>query len=166
MHQNSPFSIGGLGKKLDGHTALLTALKILGYTPYHGSELFRPQNAKDHHNRCWAEGLIGRRKGGVRYGVAEFDKLLGSYDVSFAFYLWFFLFFSQLAQATTDGQSALYVEELVEAYPKAKVILTTRDADQWVRSMEACYYRILKIMDWNPLVYLDPVGARKLLARD
>ena len=72
-------------QKLDSCIALLTALRILGYTPYHGSELFQPQNAKDYHNKCWADGLIGRREGGVRYGVAEFDKLLGRYDVSLAF---------------------------------------------------------------------------------
>ena len=44
------------------------------------------------------------------------------------------------------------------AYPQAKVILTTRDPDSWVRSMGSCYYRILNMLQWwNPLVYYDPV---------
>ena len=50
------------------------------------------------------------------------------------------------------------------AYPKAKVILTTRDPDSWVRSMESCYYKILNMLQWwNPLIYYEPVRAFPLL---
>lgn len=59
-------------------------------------------------------------------------------------------------QAVTDCPCANFGEELLAAYPNAKVILTTRDPDSWIRSMESCYYQILDILSWNPVVYLEP----------
>ena len=59
--------------------ALWIALQQLGYTPYHGNELFT--NAKHRHNKCWQEGLTTRYNTGKSYGLVEFDKLLGNYDV-------------------------------------------------------------------------------------
>lgn len=50
------------------------------------------------------------------------------------------------------------------AYPKAKVILTTRDPDSWVRSMESCYYRVLNMLQgWDPLLYYEPVRPFAIL---
>lgn len=58
----------------------------------------------------------------------------------------------------TDAPCANFADELMLAYPKAKVILTTRDADSWVRSMESCYYKILNMLQWwNPLIYYEAV---------
>jgi hypothetical protein len=56
----------------------------------------------------------------------------------------------------TDCPCANFAEELVSAYPNAKVILTTRDPDSWVKSMNSCYYQILDMLSWNPIVYLEP----------
>ncbi|KAI9689368.1 MAG: hypothetical protein M1822_010019 [Bathelium mastoideum] len=133
-----------LGFSRTGTKSLYTALKILGYTPYHGAELFTPENLKHHHMKCWTEGLIEKGKGFSTYGVVEFDKLLGQYD------------------ATTDGQSALFVDELITAYPEAKVILTTRDPDAWIRSMDRFYYRISTVLRWSPSGYLDSIRWRPL----
>lgn len=51
------------------------------------------------------------------YGRAEWDKLLGDYD------------------AVTDVPGASFVDDLVAAYPDAKVVLTNRAVDGWIRSM-------------------------------
>lgn len=37
----------------------------------------------------------------------------------------------------------LFAEELLAAYPDAKVILTGRDVDSWVISMQRSYYKVL-----------------------
>ncbi|KAM0799998.1 P-loop containing nucleoside triphosphate hydrolase protein [Usnea florida] len=117
--------------------SMCVALKQLGYTPYHGGELLR--NPKSLHTKCWREGLTERRSTGKSFGLTEFDRLLGNYD------------------AVTDAPCANFANELMAAYPQAKVILTTRDPDAWVRSMGSCYYRILNMLQWwNPLVYYDP----------
>ncbi|KAH6672390.1 hypothetical protein B0J14DRAFT_701458 [Halenospora varia] len=111
-----------LGLSRTGTKSLWAALQQLGYTPYHGYELF--VNAKYRHHKCWYEGLATKFKTGKTYGRVEFDKLLGNYD------------------AVTDCPCANFAEELIAAYPNAKVILTTREPDGWVKSMESCYYQI------------------------
>ena len=64
----------------------------------------------------------------------------------------------------TDAPCANFTDELTAAYPKAKVILTTRDPDSWVRSMNSCYYRGLNMLQWwNPLVHYDPVCISAIL---
>lgn len=59
-------------------------------------------------------------------------------------------------KAVSDDPCCLFVDELLAAYPNAKVILTTRDRTAWLRSMQRF---ILKILSWRsmPLLsYLDP----------
>jgi hypothetical protein len=41
-------------------------------------------------------------------------------------------------QAVCDWPACAFAKELIEAYPEAKVILTTRDVDSWYR-----YYRLI-----------------------
>jgi hypothetical protein len=38
----------------------------------------------------------------------------------------------------------MFVDELLEAYPNAKVIVTNRDVDSWARSMEDTFFTITK----------------------
>jgi len=53
--------------------------------------------------------------------------------------------------ATTDWPAATYYRELVAAYPNAKVILTTRDADSWHRSVLTTIYPLRKALPrWLP----------------
>jgi len=40
----------------------------------------------------------------------------------------------------------MFVDELLAAYPSAKVILTTRDIDSWEKSMRATFF---KITNWR-----------------
>jgi hypothetical protein len=42
--------------------------------------------------------------------------------------------------STTDYPACLYWRELADAYPKAKVILTTRDKDKWFDSTQATIF--------------------------
>lgn len=43
----------------------------------------------------------------------------------------FLLIGATFSQAVTDMPAAYFAEELIEAYPDAKVILTTRDTESW-----------------------------------
>ncbi len=58
-------------------------------------------------------------------------------------------------QAVTDIPCVLFTDELLEAYPDAKVILTCRDVDSWVQSMRAVFYPMLGWWGWLPLQVLD-----------
>ena len=51
----------------------------------------------------------------------------------------------------------MFVDELVTAYPEAKVILTNRDVDSWLRSMNNTFYAVLGWPSMNLLAVLDPV---------
>ena len=43
-------------------------------------------------------------------------------------------------QAVTDIPCVLFSDELLSAYPDAKVILTSRDVDSWLVSMKQVFY--------------------------
>ena len=64
----------------------------------------------------WTEALQAKFETGKPFGRAEFDNLLGNWG------------------ATTDQPAALMAEELIAAYPNAKVILIERDIDRWYKS--------------------------------
>ena len=64
----------------------------------------------------WMEALEAKYDGkGKPYGRAEFDKLLGH------------------CQGVSDMPAILFAEELIAAYPEAKVILTHRIFDTWYK---------------------------------
>jgi hypothetical protein len=46
------------------------------------------------------------------------------------------------ANSTVDWPSARYYRELMDYYPDAKILLSVRDADSWVRSMRATVWGI------------------------
>ena len=50
----------------------------------------------------------------------------------------------------------LFVEELCEAYPEAKIILNTRDAGDWFKSMHQTLFRVFRWPSWKILRYTDP----------
>lgn len=66
----------------------------------------------------WHDAFRGKYQGGKPFTRKEWDQLLGH------------------VEAVTDFPAALFVEELVEAYPDAKVVLTVRDVDVWYQSMQ------------------------------
>ncbi len=94
--------------------ALRRALKLLGINDvYHGFPAFF-ENPRD--CEMWLEAHENKHEArGKPYGRAEFDMLLGH------------------CQAVADHPCCIFAEELILAYPEAKIILTTRPVDDWFR---------------------------------
>ena len=91
--------------------ALCNALEILGLKTYHGQRLVM-QNP--HEFETWLKAIHGKFDGvGNPFGARELDQLLGNYQV------------------VADLPAILFVEELLDTYPDALVILTHRDLDLW-----------------------------------
>lgn len=67
----------------------------------------------------------------------------------------------------TDAPCALFPDELIAAYPDAKVVLTTRATpEKWVESMERSYYRIFSWPSWPWLCVLDNVSHSPSLCQN
>ncbi|ENH75031.1 hypothetical protein FOC1_g10010415 [Fusarium oxysporum f. sp. cubense race 1] len=112
--RTKPMRVLCLGQSRTGTMALFMALKQLGYTPYHMST---PLGSPKTNLGLWREALDAKFYGkGKLWGREEFDKILGPYD------------------AVADLPAICFVEELVAAYPEAKVIVTQRDVDSWLRN--------------------------------
>ncbi|KAJ6592784.1 P-loop containing nucleoside triphosphate hydrolase protein, partial [Mycena capillaripes] len=124
-----PMQVLGLGFLRTGTASLRIALEMLGYKKTnHGFELL----TKDGSERAmWTEAINTKFFGkGKPYERAEWDRLLGH------------------CMAVTDVPHLLFAEELIAAYPEAKVVLTTRHPDSWWKSYEATIGSGLQ----NPLV--------------
>ncbi|KAL8783968.1 MAG: hypothetical protein Q9195_009233 [Heterodermia aff. obscurata] len=66
-----------------------------------------------------------------------------------------------------DIPCVLFADELMAAYPSAKIVLTNRDVDAWIPSVERCFYAILSWKRWYLLQLLDKVqnpSQRSLLS--
>ncbi|KAL8709000.1 MAG: hypothetical protein Q9220_006209 [cf. Caloplaca sp. 1 TL-2023] len=111
--------------------ALQAALNKLGFRCYHMQEV--PNNKKQGHFWCWHQAIVAKFKGkGPVYTPADLDKLLQDYS------------------AVTDIPCVLFSDELLAAFPNAKVILTNRDPDRWAQSMEKLY----SIITWKSMTLL------------
>lgn len=91
------------------------------------------QNPKDAY--MWHDALRAKYENGKPFGRREWDQLLGH------------------VEAVTDFPAAVFVEELVQAYPDAKVVLTLRDFDAWYGSMQQTimkqtYSTLATVMGW------------------
>ncbi|KAH8724202.1 P-loop containing nucleoside triphosphate hydrolase protein [Phaeosphaeriaceae sp. PMI808] len=116
-----------LGFSRTGTFSLKTALEKLGYSPYHMSVALRSR--REGHLAFWEEALRAKFLGdGKPFGRVEFDKFLGRFDV------------------LEDIPSILFADELLQAYPDAKVILTNRAVEPWLASMNATFFTKL----WGP----------------
>lgn len=137
--RTKPMRVLCLGQSRTGTMAIFTALKQLGYTPYHMSvAVSSPKTSLG----LWCEALNAKYHGkGKPWGREEFDKILGDYD------------------AVADVPCICFVEELVAAYPEAKVIVTQRDVDDWLRSMSTTAGVILKWPLWDTIAKWDPTLA-------
>jgi Sulfotransferase domain len=121
-----PMKILCLGYSRTGTLSLYTALQMLGYRPYHMAEAI--QNA-DVDMPCWAEGIEAKLLGkGKPWGREEFDKLTGKHDVRRQSHS-LSTVEAHCGQAVLDVPCILFVEEMIAAYPDAKVILTERPVE-------------------------------------
>ncbi|KAJ7214966.1 hypothetical protein GGX14DRAFT_443507 [Mycena pura] len=107
-----PMQVLCLGFPRTGTVPMHTALEMLGYNETnHGYKV--STNPRD--REMWIEAINAKFFGkGTPYGRKEWDQLLG--------------------HTVTDMPHTLFAEELIRAYPEAKVVLTLRDPDRWWRS--------------------------------
>ncbi|GAB1205839.1 hypothetical protein APSETT445_004518 [Aspergillus pseudonomiae] len=137
--RTKPMRILCLGLTRTGTNSLVVALRKLGYTPYHGSECFK---SPPRDFNLWIEALncnfFNRDPNNIpRYGREEFDRLIGTYD------------------AVLDIPASIFWEDLIHAYPDAKVILTTRDFDSWWVSMDKTLFRFIRMPFFRYWQYCD-----------
>ncbi|KUJ11726.1 uncharacterized protein LY89DRAFT_722819, partial [Mollisia scopiformis] len=108
-----------LGLCRTGTYSLKAALSELGYNVYHMASVWRSPGHAD----LWTEAFERKfgEKGEVLdkdvVGKEDFERILKGWDV------------------VTDIPAACFGPELIAAYPDAKIILTTRETEGWVRSM-------------------------------
>jgi len=105
----------GAGFGRTGTTSLQAALQHLGFQKcYHMTELLkRPTHAKLW-NQTWDNVTAGKEP--------EWSKIFADY------------------QATVDWPACAYYQELMEAYPDAKVLLSVRDPERWYESVRDTIY--------------------------
>ena len=106
----------GAGWGRTGTNSLKNALEILGYPCFHMSEILVDNldgniTCNDEYTRFWIKVADGQ--------AYDFNEIFNS---------------SKTYRATVDGPSCYYIKELMQKYPNAKVILTTRDAEDWYNS--------------------------------
>lgn len=102
----------GAGFGRTGTLSLKYALEKLGFNKcYHTSEILK---FHPEHVRWWMAAAEGRE--------VEWDELFHGY------------------QATVDFPGCLFYQELLQKYPEAKVILTSRDSHGWYASTEKTIY--------------------------
>jgi len=112
-----------LGVGRTGTASLRQALQRLGYVNTYHMMCASVENPPD----ClmWHDALSAKYDGVGEFGRKEWDQLLGD------------------CQAVCDWPACAFAKELIEAYPNAKVILTTRDVDSWHASvMKTVYWRV------------------------
>lgn len=110
----------GLGRT--GTASLRSALKELGYTDTYHMMSASVENPPD--CLCWMDAFAAKYEGKGKFGREEWDALLGH------------------CQAVCDWPAVAFAKELIEAYPEAKIIITTRDVDSWHKS-------VMKTVNWR-----------------
>ncbi|KAK4540193.1 hypothetical protein LTR36_009691 [Oleoguttula mirabilis] len=113
-----PMEVLSLGYSRTGTMTLKAALEILGYPTWHWVTM--AENPPD--LSMWAEALEAKFQPDSAlkpFGRAEFDNLLGHWA------------------ACTDQPAAIFAEELVNAYPDAKVVLVDREVEKWYTSFSS-----------------------------
>ncbi|KAI4150907.1 MAG: hypothetical protein LQ340_003818 [Diploschistes diacapsis] len=107
-----------------------SALNILGYKCYHSLEIYTNLSESE----MWGEALDAKFfEKGKPFGRREWDQLLGDYN------------------AVSDVPAICFSEDLIEAYPEAKIILVERDIDKWYKSFNDT---VVKYMDFRAVKYM------------
>jgi len=112
---------------------MVEALRILGYHDIHHMSRCI---ANPPENEQWLKAANAKWHGtGKPFTREQWESLLGDCMVSH----WRThnprrVARANLSQAVSDFPSSAFAEDLIEAYPEAKIILNTRDVDAWYRS--------------------------------
>ncbi|KAJ7238666.1 P-loop containing nucleoside triphosphate hydrolase protein [Mycena rebaudengoi] len=133
-----PMEVLVLGFCRTGTASMRAALAALGYGPAHhiGRLMVNPAEV-DVWNAAFDAQLYSK---GRPFGREEFDQLLGEFSV------------------VADVPGILFAAELIDAYPEARVILTTRAPDRWWRSFRATLLVMLNTKQTRLARWLDPRG--------
>ncbi|KAK0972039.1 hypothetical protein LTR54_017665 [Friedmanniomyces endolithicus] len=110
-----PMEVLSMGYSRTGTMTMQAALEILGIPTWHWVTM--AENPPD--LAMWSDAIEAKfNPSSVKqpFGRPEFDNLLGYWG------------------ACTDQPAAFFVEELVKAYPDAKVVLCERNAYRWFKS--------------------------------
>ncbi|KAI9040819.1 sulfotransferase family protein [Aspergillus affinis] len=122
-HRTVPMKVLALGVGRTGTASLRIALERLGYLKCYHMMSASVENPPD----ClmWHDALAAKYDGVGEFGRKEWDQLLGE------------------CQAVCDWPACAFAKELIEAYPNAKVILTTREVNSWHASvMKTVWWRV------------------------
>jgi hypothetical protein len=112
----------GAGFGRTGTLSLKGALEQLGFGPcYHMLELFEHPE----HVELWEAAARG--------AAINWDELFHDYN------------------ATVDWPACTFYEQLMQAYPDAKVVLTVRDPERWYESTSNTIYRMRRITGASPI---------------
>lgn len=124
----------GAGLGRTGTLSLKAALERLGFGPcYHMTRIFEHID----HGPMWQQFAAGAR--------GDWDSLLGEFN------------------SAVDWPTSYFWRELAAFYPKAKLILTVRDADRWFTSIDSTLFRFMRA----PVVPDDEAARRQIvMARD
>lgn len=119
-----------------GSTSIVVALRELGYSVY--SAMHYSFSVKNHFP-LWSEAVDAKYfgKGCHPYRAADFDKLVGDHQV------------------VRGLEPSCFPDELLEAYPDAKVVYSTRNPDEWIDSMNRTVYRFLGWKTWPCLLFFE-----------
>lgn len=117
----------GAGWGRTGTTSLKKALEILGYPCYHMLDVVQQRG----HSAFWIKV--------ADHEPHDFTDVFVQPGMAYT--------------ATTDFPAAQYWQELLAAYPNAKVILTVRDPEEWYRSCDATVFRILPSNQDTPMLF-------------
>lgn len=125
----------GAGFGRTGTRSLKLALERLGLEPcYHMDEVF----ARPEHIPLWHEAARGR--------PPDWGRLFGPY------------------RSAVDWPVASFWRELADAFPRAKVVLTVRDAQSWYESAyETIYPAIRRPMSQDPIIVEHQRMAQELI---
>ena len=121
-HRVVPMKVLALGLGRTGTASLRTALKQLGFDDCYHMMSASVENPPD----ClmWSDALAAKYDGQGKFGREQWDQLFGH------------------CQAICDWPCVAFAKELIEAYPEAKVLVTTRDIDSWHAStMKTVHWR-------------------------
>jgi len=120
--RTKPMKVLALGLGRTGTASLRAALNELGYNDTYHMMNASVENPPD--CLCWMDAFAAKYEGKGTFGRKEWDALLGH------------------CMAVCDWPAVAFAKELIEAYPEAKVIITTRDVDSWHAS-------VMKTVNWR-----------------
>ena len=149
-----PMKVLALGLGRTGTASLRMALKQLGFDDCYHMMSASVENPPD----ClmWLDALAAKYdKNGTVFSREQWDQLLGH------------------CQAVCDWPAVAFAEELIQAYPDAKVITTTRNVDSWHAStLKTVHWRatdpelkFLAKFDWASGMYQPMLSSMTFLCR-